>query len=98
MAARLGRGGALPVGRVQPSGRLPGHGFAQLRVPAGSISTTAFVRALLAVELGEEGPTNRLMKEVEGLAGPMRRLSVRDEAQSPAGFSLTPTPCLSASA
>ncbi|MFI1067886.1 DUF6420 family protein [Streptomyces spororaveus] len=47
--------------------------------PAGSIETTAFVRALLAVELGDDGPASRLLQEAEALAGPVRVLNERGE-------------------
>ncbi|MEJ8640564.1 DUF6420 family protein [Streptomyces sp. MS1.HAVA.3] len=47
--------------------------------PAGSIETTAFVRALLAVELGDGGPAGRLLEEAEALAGPVRLLNGRGE-------------------
>lgn len=36
-----------------------------------------FVRALLAVELGDDGPANRLLQEAEALAGPVRVLDER---------------------
>ncbi|MEU9485893.1 DUF6420 family protein [Streptomyces decoyicus] len=39
---------------------------------SGSIDLTAFVRAVLAVELGDERPTDRLLKDAEALAGPVR--------------------------
>ncbi|MGW0672286.1 DUF6420 family protein [Streptomyces sp. NPDC002746] len=37
---------------------------------AGGIDLTAFVRAALAIELGDERPVDRLLKDVEALAGP----------------------------
>ncbi|WP_406073080.1 DUF6420 family protein [Streptomyces virginiae] len=45
--------------------------------PTGSIETAVFVRALLAVELGDDGPANRLLQEAEALAGPVRVLDER---------------------
>ncbi|MEU2269797.1 DUF6420 family protein [Streptomyces olindensis] len=43
----------------------------QLRT--GSIDLTAFVRAALAVELGDERPVDQLLREAEALVGPVRR-------------------------
>lgn len=44
------------------------------------ITLTAFVRAALAVELGDFTPTDRLLQEVEALAGSVRREGERDQA------------------
>ena len=46
----------------------------------GSIALAAFVRAALAVELGDVGPTDRLLKETEVLAGLARREGEGDQA------------------
>ncbi|MFF8264987.1 DUF6420 family protein [Streptomyces virginiae] len=45
----------------------------------GSIGTTAFVRALLAVELGDDGHVGWRLQEVERMAGPGRVLNERGE-------------------
>ncbi|MFE4574604.1 DUF6420 family protein [Streptomyces chartreusis] len=42
-------------------------------VRTGSIALAAFVRAALAVELGDFTPTDRLLQETEALAGPVRQ-------------------------
>ncbi|MFD7341886.1 DUF6420 family protein [Streptomyces violascens] len=39
----------------------------------GSPDLTAFVRAALAIELGDERRGDRLLKDTEALAGPVRR-------------------------
>ncbi|MFC8208806.1 DUF6420 family protein [[Kitasatospora] papulosa] len=49
----------------------------QLRT--GSIDLTAFVRAALAVELGDEHPVDRLLQDTEALVGPVRRADPQDE-------------------
>ncbi|PNG19134.1 DUF6420 family protein [Streptomyces cahuitamycinicus] len=46
----------------------------------GSIALAAFVRAALAVELGDFGPTDRLLQETEAQAGPVRRDGEGDQA------------------
>ena len=46
----------------------------------GSITLTAFVRAALAVELGDFGPADRLLQESEALAGPVRQEGEEDQA------------------
>ncbi|MFD7439732.1 DUF6420 family protein [Streptomyces sp. NPDC059861] len=51
-------------------------------VRTGSIALAAFVRAALAVELGDFAPADRLLQEKEGLAGPARR---REENQAGGG-------------
>lgn len=45
----------------------------------GSIALAAFVRAALAVELGDFTPTDRLLQETEALAGPVRRENEGDK-------------------
>ncbi|MGW0512405.1 DUF6420 family protein [Streptomyces olivaceoviridis] len=56
----------------------------QLRT--GSIDLTAFVRATLAIELGDERPVDMLLKDAEALAGPMRRADPpAEEGQEEAG-------------
>uniref|UniRef100_UPI002F91BD0D DUF6420 family protein n=1 Tax=Streptomyces virginiae TaxID=1961 RepID=UPI002F91BD0D len=42
------------------------------RLRNDSIDLNAFVRALLAIELGDSHPTDRLLTETEALAGPVR--------------------------
>ncbi|NED35827.1 DUF6420 family protein [Streptomyces sp. SID8499] len=49
-------------------------------VRKGSIELTAFVRAALAVELGDFTPTDRLFQETEALVGPVRRDGEGDQA------------------
>ncbi|GGS95914.1 hypothetical protein GCM10010270_79900 [Streptomyces violaceus] len=46
----------------------------------GSITLAAFVRAALAVELGDFAPADRLVQEAEALAGPVRREGEENEA------------------
>ncbi|MFB7176869.1 DUF6420 family protein [Streptomyces sp. NPDC056257] len=53
----------------------------QLRT--GSIDLTAFVRAALAVELGDERPVERLLQDAETLAGPVRLLDERGRKSQP---------------
>ncbi|MGW1226588.1 DUF6420 family protein [Streptomyces sp. NPDC002530] len=48
-------------------------------VRAGSIPLGAFVRAVLAVELGDLGPADRLASEAEDRFGPVRPLESPDE-------------------
>lgn len=45
----------------------------------GSIELTAFVRAALAIELGDERPVDLLLKDAEALAGPVRPADPQDE-------------------
>ncbi|TVZ90546.1 DUF6420 family protein [Streptomyces sp. BK340] len=49
-------------------------------VRTGSIPLAAFVRAALAVELGDFTPTDRLLQETEALAGPVRQEGEGDQA------------------
>ncbi|MFI6341371.1 DUF6420 family protein [Streptomyces sp. NPDC050535] len=42
-------------------------------VRTADIALTAFVRAALAVELGDFTPADRLLHETEALAGPVRQ-------------------------
>ncbi|GAA2605145.1 hypothetical protein GCM10010304_63660 [Streptomyces roseoviolaceus] len=49
----------------------------QLRT--GSIDLTAFVRAALAVELGDERPVDRLLQDAEALVGPVRRAAPQNQ-------------------
>ncbi|WP_128380434.1 DUF6420 family protein [Streptomyces cavernae] len=49
-------------------------------VRTGSIALAEFVRAALAVELGDFTPTDRLLQETEALAGPVRQASEGDRA------------------
>ncbi|MFE9454091.1 DUF6420 family protein [Streptomyces sp. NPDC006739] len=51
----------------------------QLRT--GSIEVTAFVRAALAIELGDERPVDLLLKDAEALADPVRRADPQDEEE-----------------
>ncbi|MDC2960423.1 DUF6420 family protein [Streptomyces gilvifuscus] len=44
-----------------------------------SIALAAFVRAALAVELGDFAPADRLVQETEALAGPVRREGEGDQ-------------------
>lgn len=44
------------------------------QVRTGSIDLTAFVRAALAVELGDYRPVDLLLKETEALVGPVRQV------------------------
>ncbi|MYQ39872.1 hypothetical protein B046DRAFT_06122 [Streptomyces sp. LamerLS-316] len=46
----------------------------------GSITLAAFVRAALAVELGDFAPADRLVQEAEALAGPVRREGWENQA------------------
>jgi len=46
----------------------------------GSIMLAAFVRAALAVELGDFNPADRLLQETEALAGPVRQSGEGDQA------------------
>ncbi|WP_327749736.1 DUF6420 family protein [Streptomyces europaeiscabiei] len=46
----------------------------------GSIALAAFVRAALAVELGDFTPTDRLLQETEALAGPVRKAGEGSQA------------------
>ncbi|MER5617566.1 DUF6420 family protein [Streptomyces sp. NPDC002215] len=56
----------------------------QLRT--GSIDLTAFVRAALAVELGDERPADLLLQGAEALVGPVRKESQRaEDEQASAG-------------
>ncbi|MFD6967774.1 DUF6420 family protein [Streptomyces sp. NPDC059949] len=56
----------------------------QLRT--GSIDLTAFVRAALTVELGDERPVDRLLQDAAALVGPVRLLEERGgKAQPEAG-------------
>ncbi|MET8613916.1 DUF6420 family protein [Streptomyces misionensis] len=56
------------------------------QVRLGSIDLSAFVRAALAIELGDKRPTDLLLQETEALAGPVRRKGGRgEEAQASAG-------------
>ncbi|MEU9922092.1 DUF6420 family protein [Streptomyces griseoluteus] len=45
----------------------------------GSIALSAFVRAALAVELGDFTPPDRLLQSTEALAGPVRRETEGDK-------------------
>ncbi|MEU5894528.1 DUF6420 family protein [Streptomyces sp. NPDC047461] len=54
------------------------HRFFEVR--KGSIALTPFVRAALAVELGDFSLTDRLLQESEALAGPVRRDGEGDQA------------------
>ncbi|MEU9384578.1 DUF6420 family protein [Streptomyces sp. NPDC048279] len=54
--------------------------FRIFEVRNGSIALAAFVRAALAVELGDFAPTDRLVQEAEALAGPVRREGEDDQA------------------
>ncbi|AQW50731.1 DUF6420 family protein [Streptomyces violaceusniger] len=45
----------------------------------GSIDLTAFVRAALAVELGDQHPVDRLLQDAEALVGPVRGADPQDE-------------------
>ncbi|MGW1617053.1 DUF6420 family protein [Streptomyces sp. NPDC002285] len=49
-------------------------------VRTGSIELAAFVRAALAVELGDFTITDRLLQEAEALAGPVRREGEGEQA------------------
>ena len=49
----------------------------------GSIALAAFVRAALAIELGDFTLTDRLLQETEALAGPVRQ--AREEGQANGG-------------
>ncbi|MEU7206081.1 DUF6420 family protein [Streptomyces sp. NPDC045470] len=49
--------------------------FRSFQLRAGSIGLTVFVRAALAVELGDYSPVDRLLQEAEALAGPVRTAS-----------------------
>ncbi|MFJ7137983.1 DUF6420 family protein [Streptomyces fungicidicus] len=52
----------------------------------GRIELTAFVRAALAVELGDERPVDVLLKDAEALVGPVRRVGPQaGEDQEEAG-------------
>jgi hypothetical protein len=56
------------------------------KLRTGSIDLTAFVRAALAVELGEERPVDRLLQDAEAVAGPVRRVTgTEEETQASAG-------------
>lgn len=46
--------------------------FRIFEVRNGSIARTAFVRAMLAIELGDFAPADRLVQEAEALTGPVR--------------------------
>ncbi|MEV6750675.1 DUF6420 family protein [Streptomyces sp. NPDC051080] len=60
-------------------------------VRAGSIPLGAFVRAVLAVELGDLGPADRLVKEAEDRFGPVSPLEGPDEeSQAVAGWDCWP--------
>ncbi|MFH8520264.1 DUF6420 family protein [Streptomyces gelaticus] len=55
-------------------------------IRTGSIPLAAFVRAALAVELGDERPVDRLVQDAEAVAGPMRPANARgEEGQEEAG-------------
>ncbi|MGW1437664.1 DUF6420 family protein [Streptomyces griseus] len=54
--------------------------FRIFEVRNGSIALAAFVRAALAVELGDFALADRLMQEAEALAGPVRREGEEDQA------------------
>jgi hypothetical protein len=54
------------------------HRFFEVR--KGSIALTPFVRAALAVELGDFSLTDWLMQESEALAGPVRQDGEGDQA------------------
>ncbi|MGD9482851.1 DUF6420 family protein [Streptomyces sp. TRM70308] len=43
------------------------------------IDLTAFVRAALAIELGDKRPVDLLLKDAEAPAGPVRRVGPQDE-------------------
>ncbi|MFD3676838.1 DUF6420 family protein [Streptomyces sp. NPDC058613] len=49
--------------------------------PAGGIPVIAFVRALLAIELGDARPATRLLPEAKALAGLLRPLDRRGEGR-----------------
>lgn len=54
-------------------------------VRAGSIPLDAFVRAVLAVELGDLSPADRIVEEAEARFGPVRRaeeLDTEDQAEA----------------
>ncbi|MEO3978042.1 DUF6420 family protein [Streptomyces sp. CAU 1734] len=53
----------------------------QLRT--GSIDLTTFVRAALAIELGDSRPTNLLLQATEALIGPVRRKDPQTEEGEP---------------
>ncbi|MGW4232218.1 DUF6420 family protein [Streptomyces sp. NPDC004980] len=76
-AARPGRRGLLRPCRVStPSGVL-GRGDALLR-GTSSIPLAAFVRAVLAIELGDLTPAGRLVEEAEVRFGPVRPAEALD--------------------
>ncbi|MEW2275888.1 DUF6420 family protein [Streptomyces griseofuscus] len=54
--------------------------FRIFEVRNGSIALAVFVRAALAVELGDFAPADRLVQEAEALAGPVRRKGEEDQA------------------
>ncbi|MFF3258074.1 DUF6420 family protein [Streptomyces sp. NPDC002932] len=60
-------------------------------VEVGGIDLTAFVRVALAIELGDERPVDRLLKDVEALAGPVRRVGQQDQGSVADRSSSTPS-------
>ncbi|WP_411099002.1 DUF6420 family protein [Streptomyces sp. x-45] len=48
----------------------------------GSIELITFVRAALAIELGDERPVDRLLKDTEALAGPVRRTGPKEHGST----------------
>jgi len=50
------------------------------KVRAGTIGLAGFVRAALAVELGDFAPVARLLGETEALVGPVRQAGEEDQA------------------
>ncbi|KWT63538.1 hypothetical protein ADL21_02365 [Streptomyces albus subsp. albus] len=59
--------------------------FRSFQLRTGSIGLTAFVRAALAVELGDNGPVDRLLQETEALVGPVRSATSGTKGQVDAG-------------
>ncbi|MEU2603031.1 DUF6420 family protein [Streptomyces hirsutus] len=55
------------------------------KVRTGSIQLAAFVRAALAIELGDFSLADRLLKETETLVGPVRLADGRDEEDEEGG-------------